>query len=396
MEAVGQLTGGIAHDFNNMLAVVVGGLELARRALSRAPAEAPRHIDNALEGANRAAALTRRLLIFARAEPLMPKGVDPGALIDGMSDLLDRTLGERIAVETRLDEDTWQIWCDPHQLENAILNLAVNARDAMDGEGQMTIATRNVTLRAGEIRAAAAGDHVRISVTDSGCGMTADVLEHAFEPFFTTKPVGKGTGLGLSQIFGFARQSNGEIDITTEAGVGTTVALYLPRFHPAPDDADARPAAPPDSIPPASASPDSAPPDSALSESAAPARAGKTTILVVEDDARVCAATVDALNELGYRPLVSAGGEDAIALLARHPEIRLILTDVVMPGMTGPELVAHVAPLYPDIAILYVTGYVGDAGDPAMSGHELLRKPFTVGALGAAVAQALGKATADS
>jgi signal transduction histidine kinase/ActR/RegA family two-component response regulator len=376
MEVVGQLTGGIAHDFNNMLAVVVGGLDLARRALTTAPAQAARHIDNALEGANRAAALTRRLLTFARAEPLMPKALDPRALMAGMSDLLDRTLGERIAVETRLAPDTWQIWCDPHQLENAILNLAVNARDAMEGEGRLTITTSNVTPGGGE-GPAVTGDRVRIAVTDTGCGMTPEVLEHAFEPFFTTKPVGKGTGLGLSQIFGFARQSGGQIEIGSTPDEGTTVSLYLPRF----------------TGEQAAHNSDSAPMAAAEAVVAPPA---DTAILVVEDDARVSAATSGALEELGYKALVCASGDQAIALLASRSDIRLILADVVMPGMTGPELVAHVAPLYPDIAILYVTGYVaamGEASETAMSAYEVLRKPFTVAALGAAVARALGYST---
>jgi signal transduction histidine kinase/ActR/RegA family two-component response regulator len=376
MEVVGQLTGGIAHDFNNMLAVVVGGLDLARRALTTAPAQAARHIDNALEGANRAAALTRRLLTFARAEPLLPKALDPGALIAGMSDLLDRTLGERIAVETRLAPETWQIWCDPHQLENAILNLAVNARDAMEGEGRLTIATSNVAASGGE-GLEATGDRVRIAVTDTGCGMTPDVLEHAFEPFFTTKPVGKGTGLGLSQIFGFARQSDGQIEIGSAPDQGTTVSLYLPRF----------------TGEQAAHNSESAPTTAAEAVAAPPA---DTTILVVEDDARVSAATSGALEELGYKALVCASGGEAITLLASRSDIRLILADVVMPGMTGPELVARVAPLYPDIAILYVTGYVaamGEASETAMSAYEVLRKPFTVTALGAAVTRALGDAT---
>ncbi len=199
MEAVGQLTGGIAHDFNNMLAVVVGGLDLARRRLTVEADEVGRHIDNAMEGANRAAALTRRLLGFARAEPLLPEAIDAGALIEGMSDLLDRTLGERIAIETHVAFDAWPVWIDPLQLENAILNLAVNARDAMDGAGTLRIAVDNVVLRRGEIGEAAAGDHVRIAVTDTGCGMTPTVQERVFEPFFTTKPVGKGTGLGSAR-----------------------------------------------------------------------------------------------------------------------------------------------------------------------------------------------------
>jgi signal transduction histidine kinase/CheY-like chemotaxis protein len=368
MDAVGQLTGGIAHDFNNMLAVVVGGLDLARRRLTHETSEVRRHIDNAMEGATRAAALTRRLLAFARAEPLLPEGIVPASLIAGMSDLLDRTLGERIRVETRLGGSSWTIWCDPSQLENAILNLAVNARDAMDGEGRLLVATSDVTLAAGEIGEARGGEYVRIAVSDEGCGMTRDVIERVFEPFFTTKPVGKGTGLGLSQVFGFARQSEGEVGIESVVGEGTTVSLYLPR-HIA-----AAPAA-------AIAEPDGA---DAVSETTS------AVILVVEDDPRVRNATVSALAELGHVPVAVSSGAEALAELAARRDIRLILSDVVMPEMTGPELIARAAPLYPHIAVLYVTGYAGEAGDAgALAGRAVLRKPFTVRALELAVAAAL-------
>src|SRR5438270_1482007 len=229
MEAGGQLTGGIAHDFNNMLAVVVGGIDVALRRLNGPRREVMMHLNNAMEGATRAAALTRRLLSFARSEPLLPERVDSKDLIGGMSDLLDRTLGERIRVEVDLAPETWPIYVDSHQLENAIVNLAVNARDAMDGQGMMRIATQNVKLAANEVGDIRAGDYVKISVTDTGCGMPPEVLERAFEPFFTTKPVGKGTGLGLSQIFGFAHQSGGEVGIESQVGRGTTVSIYLPR-----------------------------------------------------------------------------------------------------------------------------------------------------------------------
>ncbi|SNS74928.1 His Kinase A (phospho-acceptor) domain-containing protein [Sphingomonas laterariae] len=370
MEAVGQLTGGIAHDFNNMLAVVVGGLDLARRRLSHEAQEVGRHIDNAMEGANRAAALTKRLLAFARAEPLLPEGLDPAKLISGMSDLLDRALGERISMTLRAADDSWQIWCDPSQFENAVLNLAVNARDAMEGEGELTIETSNVTLAAGEVNEAPAGDYVRIDVTDTGVGMTPEVRDRAFEPFFTTKPVGKGTGLGLSQIFGFIRQSEGDIAIRSAPGEGTTVSLYLPRFT-------AKGAAQ----------------DATIVEEAVPPvaiDASGTTILVVEDDPRVRNATVGALAEIGYVPLPCPGGEEALALLAQHPEIGLVISDVVMPGMTGPELADEIARQHPDLGILFVTGFVGEAGDAGrMSGRDVLRKPFTVSALEAAVAAAL-------
>src|SRR3954469_8440882 len=211
MEAVGQLTGGIAHDFNNMLAVVVGGIDLALRRLNGPRREVMMHLNNAMEGATRAAALTRRLLSFARSEPLLPERVEPNDLIASMSDLLDRTLGEQVRVDVDLATDTWPSYVDPHQLENAIVNLAVNARDAMDGEGPMRISAENVTLAANEVGDVRAGEYVKISVADTGCGMPPEVIERAFEPFFTTKVVGKGTGLGLSQVFGFAHESGGEV-----------------------------------------------------------------------------------------------------------------------------------------------------------------------------------------
>ena len=369
MEAVGQLTGGIAHDFNNMLAVVVGGLDLARRKLTGPRREVEFHLDNALEGATRAAALTRRLLAFARAEPLLPVAVSPAALVEGMLDLVDRSIGERITVRTRFPDEPWNVCVDTNQLENAILNLAVNARDAMDGEGQLAISVENVALQAGEAGGLGAGDYVRISVSDTGSGMTPGVLERVFEPFFTTKPVGKGTGLGLSQIFGFARESGGDVLIDSTQGVGTTVSLYLPRSLEEVQSASA----------------------AAPAEEDAPAVAG-TSILLVEDDPRVSRATVGALEELGYRPIACAGGRDALDILEREQgRIELVITDVMMPEMTGPELVAAATARWPSLAILYVTGYVGEAGSEQLSGHEILRKPFTVAALARAVAGALAR-----
>jgi signal transduction histidine kinase/ActR/RegA family two-component response regulator len=369
MEAVGQLTGGIAHDFNNMLAVVVGGLDLARRKLTGPRREVEFHLDNALEGATRAAALTRRLLAFARAEPLLPVAVVPAGLVEGMLDLVDRSIGERITVRTRFPDEPWNVCVDTNQLENAILNLAVNARDAMDGEGQLAISVENVALGAGQVGALDSGDYVRISVSDTGSGMTRQVLERVFEPFFTTKPVGKGTGLGLSQIFGFARESGGDVVIDSTVGVGSTVSLYLPRSF--------------EEIQAVSAQ--------AAEEAAAPAAAG-TSILLVEDDPRVSRATVGALEELGYRPIACAGGREALDILEREAgAIELVITDIMMPEMTGPELVAAATARWPSLAILYVTGYVGEAGSEQLSGHEILRKPFTVAALAGAVAGALAR-----
>src|SRR5947209_5100505 len=286
MEAVGQLTGGIAHDFNNMLAVVVGGIDLALRRLNGPRREVMMHLNNAMEGATRAAALTRRLLSFARSEPLLPERADSSELIRGMSDLLDRTLGERISIELDLERGAWPTYVDPHQLENAIVNLAVNARDAMDGEGQMRIAAENVTVAANEVGDVRAGEYVKISVTDTGCGMPPDVRERAFEPFFTTKPVGKGTGLGLSQIFGFAHESGGEVGIESELGRGTVVSIYLPRTE----------AVAPVRLHAAAQRTDSA-----------DVHVPGARILLVEDDPRVRSATVGALEGLDYDPVACAG-----------------------------------------------------------------------------------------
>jgi len=369
MEAVGQLTGGIAHDFNNMLAVVVGGIDLARRRLNGPKREVMTHLTNAMEGATRAAALTRRLLSFARSEPLLPERVDSSTLVAGMSDLLDRTLGERIQVEVDLAPDTWPSYVDPHQLENAIVNLAVNARDAMDGTGIMRISTSNITLQANEVGDVRPGEYVRISVSDTGCGMTQEVLERAFEPFFTTKPVGKGTGLGLSQIFGFAHQSGGEVGIESQLGRGTTVSIYLPRTESAAAAVRLHPA---------------------VQRSEGEAHVSGARILLVEDDPRVRSATVDALEDLDYEPIACASGAEAIKLFAEQ-EFDLVISDVIMPEMTGPELIRHLKATHGDFAVLFVTGYVGDGETDHLVGYELLRKPFTVGALANAVSAALSR-----
>jgi CheY-like chemotaxis protein len=353
-----------------MLAVVVGGIDLARRRLNGPRREVLAHLNNAMEGATRAAALTRRLLSFARSEPLLPERVEPVALVEGMSDLLDRTLGERIRIKVDLAADTWPVYVDSHQLENAIVNLAVNARDAMDGGGRLKISTANVKVSANEVGDIRAGDYVRISVTDTGCGMPPEVKERAFEPFFTTKPVGKGTGLGLSQIFGFAHQSGGEAGIESEVGKGTTVSLYLPksaveapvRLHPAANR---------------------------MSEEE---RVPGARILVVEDDPRVRTSTVEALQDLDYDPIACESGEEAIKLFDGQT-FDLVISDVIMPEMTGPELIRILKGKRRDFAVLFVTGYVGEGESENLIGHELLRKPFTVGALASAVATALVQAS---
>jgi signal transduction histidine kinase/ActR/RegA family two-component response regulator len=373
MEAVGQLTGGIAHDFNNMLAVVVGGIDLAQRRLNGPRREVLAHLQNAMEGATRAAALTRRLLSFARSEPLLPERIDSKDLIGGMSDLLDRTIGERIKIELKVARDTWPTYVDPHQLENAIVNLAVNARDAMDGQGVMRIITENANVGANEVGDIRAGEYVKISVSDTGCGMTPEVLERAFEPFFTTKPVGKGTGLGLSQIFGFAHQSGGEVGIESKVGKGTTVSIYLPRTE-APAQVRIHPA---------------------VQRTDTDIRVPGARILLVEDDPRVRAATVGALEDLDYEPVDCSSGAEAIALF-QSTEFDLVISDVIMPEMTGPELIRHLkATESRDFAVLFVTGYVGEGESDELRGHELLRKPFTVGALAGAVSAALARTASE-
>lgn len=375
MEAVGQLTGGIAHDFNNMLAVVVGGIDLARRRLNGPRREVMTHLTNAMEGATRAAALTRRLLSFARSEPLLPERVDSAALVGGMSELLDRTLGERIKVETRLADDAWPVFVDPHQLENAVLNLAVNARDAMEGQGRLTIRTRNVRMEANEVGDIRAGDYLELQVIDTGCGMTPEVRERAFEPFFTTKAVGKGTGLGLSQIFGFAHQSGGEVGIESAVGAGTTVSIYLPRTAVRSDNVRTHPAV------------------QLRSEDEMTVPGAR--ILLVEDDPRVRTATVGALEDLGYEPIACSSGAEALALFDSM-EFDLVISDVIMPEMTGPEMVRELKTRRPDISVLFVTGYVGEGEGEDLIGYDLLRKPFTVNTLAASVAAALTRRPSES
>jgi len=361
MEAIGQLTGGIAHDFNNMLAVVLGGLELAKRQIATDGDAATRHIDSATEGAHRAAALTKRLLAFSREEALRTEAVDPGALVAGMSDLLDRTLGDAIGVTVRDAGSGWHTRVDRHQLENVILNLAVNARDAMAGRGQLTITTAGTALSAGAVGACPAGEYVSIAVSDNGAGMTAAVMERVFEPFFTTKPIGKGTGLGLSQVFAFVRQADGEVALRSAPGEGTTVTLYLPRHAAEPTPAIVAPAA----------------------DNGAPAVA--LDILVVEDDPRVLAATMGALEELGHRATACDDPLVAPDVLAGNPAVSLVISDVLMPGRTGPEMVAGLLRQRPDLAVLFVTGFAGEANEAEFGGHGMLRKPFTIAALEAAI-----------
>ncbi|WP_428679146.1 ATP-binding protein [Sphingopyxis sp.] len=357
MEAVGQLTGGIAHDFNNMLAVTVGGLELAQRLITTAPEKALRHMNNAMDGANRAADLTRRLLAFARSEPARPEMTPIDECITGFAELIERTIGDRIALTLDLHAAGLACWVDRQQFENALLNLSVNARDAMDGHGSLTIRT----LRDESENTAA----LAVQVVDTGCGMSPEVLERVFDPFYTTKPAGQGTGLGMSQVFAFCRQSGGEVQISSTEGEGTSVAMLLPVAKPQAAGAAA----------PGTGDADAdAGPGAALS------------ILVVEDDKRVLAATVDAVEELGHKAVACSNPLEAEGLVDTHGGFDLILSDVLMPELTGPEMIAQLKQRWPALPVLFVTGYAGDASeDEAFGDHDVLRKPFTLTALEQAI-----------
>jgi len=373
MEAIGQLTGGIAHDFNNMLAVVSGGLELARRHIDQ-PDLALRHVDSAAEGAARAAALTRQLLTFSREGSVRMEPIEMGALLRGMSDLLDRTLGDGITLHVLDTAGEWRVFGDGVQVENAVLNLAVNARDAMEGRGEMIVRATARALRKDEVGRCAAGDYVALSVTDTGVGMAPDVVDRVFEPFFTTKPVGKGTGLGLSQVFGLVRRMNGEVEIETAPGRGSTVTLYLPRM--VAGQAAVAPGAP-------------TPPVSRMEEPEAPVPSGYR-VLLVEDDPRVLSTSANALEELGHRVIPCSDPLEAPAVLAAQGPVDLIVTDVLMPRQTGPEMIAGLLKRQPGLPVLYVTGFAGDASGTAGFGHHrVLRKPFTLAGLERAVAAAV-------
>ncbi len=362
MEAIGQLTGGIAHDFNNMLAVVVGALDILERRLAQGSTDLDRYIIAARDGATRAAALTQRLLGFARQQPLAPVALDINALAGGMIDLLIRTLGEEVTVETRFAGNLHTALADPNLLENVILNLSVNARDAMPRGGLLTIETENRSLEAKEAESLGLppGDYVALSVTDTGSGMSAEVAARAFDPFFTTKGVGKGTGLGLSQVFGFARQSGGHVAIDSEPGRGTRVQLLLPRHN---REITPRPLDAPATI--SGGSPDE-------------------VILVVEDEERVRHYSVEALRELGYSVIQAPDGIEALRIIERGRPLSLLFTDVVMPDMTGDELARRARLHQPGLRVLYTSGYTPD--DSAIAKRiaddgALLAKPFGVNAL---------------
>lgn len=358
MEAIGKLTGGVAHDFNNVLQIISGNLQLMKMD-TRGNDKVQRRIASAIEGVNRGAKLASHLLAFARRQPLQPVVIDAGALIRGMDELLRRSIGDMIVVETVVSADVWNTLADPNQLENVILNLAINARDAMDGDGKLTVSMANVTVdahRAAEYPEMGQGEYVRIAVSDTGTGMTPEIMDRAFEPFFTTKPAGQGTGLGLSMAYGFVKQSGGHIDIRSAAGEGTTVNIYLPRARQAAVEMEGNLAV-------------------------QPVFGGFETILVVEDEPDVRATTVELLSKLGYLTLQAQDAASALNIMESGIPIDLLFTDVMMPGpLRSADMARRAKALLPDIRVLFTSGYAeggivqGGQLDP---GIRLLSKPYS-------------------
>ena len=368
MEAVGQLTGGIAHDFNNMLTGIIGSLELLRRRLARGRLDdLDSLIDLGVTSANRAAGLTHRLLAFSRRQSLDSKPVEINQLVTSMGELLQRSLNESIVLDMQLSGQLWTAEADPNQLESALLNLALNARDAMPDGGRLVVETRNrhldnvFTAAYGTLTP---GDYVELSVIDTGCGMPENVISRAFDPFFTTKPIGQGTGLGLSMIYGFARQSHGHVTLHSEVGKGTTVSLFLPRFV-----GEVTADVPLDStLPPF-------------------ANAGET-VLIVEDDPAVRVLVSQVLSELGYAFVEAADADSALPIIESSQRIDLLVSDVGLPGMNGRQLAEIGRQIRPDLKVLFITGYAEHAAvrggflDPGM---QLITKPFTFDLLTAKV-----------
>lgn len=373
MEAIGQLTGGIAHDFNNMLAIVLGGIDIAERRLADTE-KARVALTHAKEGANRAADLTRRLLAFARQQPLQPQVIDANQLVSKMSELLERTLGSGVVIQTVLADDVWPICADPGQLENALLNLCVNARDAMEGEGTLTIKTRNSPgPAAGQD---SSDDYVILSITDTGPGMPAEVLARAFEPFFTTKSTTKGTGLGLAQVEGFVRQTGGYVDIDSEIGHGVTVDIFLPRYEGLREIAT----------------------DNISAQELAMGSKGEV-ILVVDDEFHVRQMSAESLRELGYTVVEASNGNEALEIIAKNRDISMLFTDIVMPGINGRELADKTRECAPDMPILFTTGYTRDTtfqDGMVDRGVVLLSKPFNMEQLARKIRQVLDGPTGEA
>ena len=369
MEAIGQLTGGIAHDFNNLLMIIGGSLEALSRRVTL-DERVQKLLDAARTGVARGAKLNEQLLAFARRQDMREEVVCMNDLLPTFETLLDRAVGETVIVKIERDQQLWSCKADPHQLETAILNLAINGRDAMDGRGTLRLITANASISEEEAKRfeAAAGDYVKVSVSDHGAGMDADVASRVFEPFFTTKEVGKGTGLGLSQVYGFAKQSNGFVSLDSHVGEGTTVAIYLPRTAPAPKTEAAAPAA-------------------------APSRDARGTVFLVEDDPDVRQAAAAMLEELGYAVREASAGQRALDALKLDANVDIVFTDVIMAsGMSGIELARAIKAEYPHMPVLLTSGYTAQRLVPtAMNGDlPLLRKPYTLAELSKGLSDLIG------
>jgi signal transduction histidine kinase/CheY-like chemotaxis protein len=369
LQAVGQLTGGVAHDFNNLLAVILGTSELMAERSAHDPA-LQKTVEQIATAAERGAALTQRLLAFSRRQALRPRETDLNSLVNELKPLLKGTLGERIVVETNLSPDLGYTLVDPNQVESALVNLAINARDAMPDGGRLAISTQNVSMNDGEsnwIESTQPGDYVMLSVTDTGIGMTPEVKARAFEPFYTTKDVGSGSGLGLSTIYGFARQSGGHVNIDSEPGNGTTVRLYLPRL--------------------------SAATSLATDTDEASLPKGNETVLIVEDDPAVRRVVTGMVASLGYRTHEASDGADALQRLERNGKVDLVLTDVVMPGQIGGwELAKTVNERWPETRILLTSGYSDrslDEGERVYAQMHVLSKPYRKRELARKIREAL-------
>jgi len=375
MEAVGQLTGGIAHDFNNMLTGIIGSLDLMQRYIAEGRAnEIGRFTEAAVSSANRAAALTHRLLAFSRRQSLNRTPLNPNDLIRSLEDLLSRTKGDHIELKLQLAQNIWRVNTDVSQLENALLNLVINARDAMPGGGELQIETANVYLDGSDITTlepVKAGDYVMIAVSDNGTGMTPSVLAKAFDPFFTTKPIGQGTGLGLSMIYGFAQQSGGHVSLFSLPGRGTSVRLYLPRLH-------------------------STEPEKVLSPlvGEAPAAIAGETVMLVEDDAAVRMLVLDLLKELGYRAHEAEDAKDALPVLESDLRVDLLVTDVGLPGMNGRQLAEIARQHRPGLKVLFMTGYAQIAAERQgflEEGMDMVTKPFSIDLLANKIRTMIGQ-----
>ncbi|HSR56305.1 MAG TPA: ATP-binding protein, partial [Alphaproteobacteria bacterium] len=375
MEAVGQLTGGIAHDFNNLLAVSIGNIELAEE-ISDTGGDVQPFLATVKRASERGASLTNQLLAFSRSQTLFPEVIDAGELVKDVADLLRRSLGETIEIKIANEEGLWLSEVDPHQLESAILNLAINARDAMPNGGTLSIRTANVSLDddyAAAQTGVEPGDYVSVEVTDTGSGMPQKVIDHAFDPFFTTKEVGRGSGLGLSMVYGFVKQSGGHVAIFSREGQGTTIRLYLPRSG----NTDIH--------------------TSRGERSKIPPSLGET-ILVVEDDPDVRTLSVALLSSLGYQILEAPDGEAALKALENNPRIDLLFTDVVLPGgMSGPELAEAAQQRVPGLSVLYTSGYPELADleiGTIRTEVELLHKPYRKADLARKIRLALDRTAA--